>query len=507
MRVQAGATPTLSRGPASAGASYIVLHFPPQALAEQVFFQAAVPGTKAPRVPDGAPPPSAPGANENPLPPPIRARIAGESRLAFKVPDGFSVPYQLADVLAACQQLAPNVPGNALPRGQGGLVVSAAALSATSLKKLSISQRAALSSFALRNLSLQAQDGSASPVLMSRVTQVGSSLGLKLSTTKVPSVRIKPRPGLPGDTQTAIEMPWRLILAPHAGERWRHAAEPVTSPVTQRTELWHSRLVAPGADRQVHRAAAARPGAHAARGVGAHRRRFRPGQADAKRLHHRGQPAQHGWQSRTLPCHAERLRPLPDHPPVLQLLSQQLHAAAAGHPPDAAVQPGRLARRARRLGPAWPVGRGMGAPRLDGPRPLRAGGLQGLPVPLRPPRGAHQGQRAQVPQRPLGHDTHRRQPRLPAPAHVHHRARARARFRRPAAANHRRQVDAAAVPVQQRAHRHQRHARHRPAGKAWRRRSAATAKRCSGPAWAGSPSPSAAWAPTSTAGVRSSSCR
>jgi hypothetical protein len=246
MRVQAGATPTLSRGPANAGASYIVLHFPPQALAEQVFFQAAVPGTKPPRVPEGAPPPSAPRANENPLPPPIRARIAGESRLVFKVPDGFSVPYQLADVLAACQQLAPNVPGNALPRGQGGWVVSAAALSASSLAKLSVSQRAALCSFALRNLSLQAQDGSASPVLMSRVTQVGSSLGLKISTTKVPSVRIKPKPGLPGDTQTAIEMPWRLILAPHAGERWRHAAEPVTSPVTQRTELWHSRLVAPG---------------------------------------------------------------------------------------------------------------------------------------------------------------------------------------------------------------------------------------------------------------------
>jgi hypothetical protein len=246
MKVQPGSPPTLSRGPASSGASYIVLHFPPQALAEQVFFQAAVPGTQPPRVPPSAPPQSPPSANENPLPPPIRARIAGESRLVFKVPDGFSVPYQLANVLEACQQLAPNVPGNALPRSQGALVVSAAVLSAAALAKISTSQRAALSSFALRSLSLQAQDGAASPVLMSRVTQMGASIGLKMTAVKVPSVRIKPRPGLPGDTQTAIEMPWRLILAPHAGERWRHAAEPVTSPVTQRTELWHSRLVAPG---------------------------------------------------------------------------------------------------------------------------------------------------------------------------------------------------------------------------------------------------------------------
>jgi hypothetical protein len=247
MTVQAGTPPLLKRGPAGGGASYIVLHFPPQALAEQVFFQAAVPGTKPPRVPEGAPPPSAPGANETPLPPPIRARIAGESRLVFKVPDGFSVPYQLADVLAACQQLAPNVPANALPRSQGGLIVSSAVISAASLAKIGSHQRAALSSFALRSLSIEANEGAASPVLMSRVSQVGSRIGLKLAVQKIPTVRIKPRPALPGDKHTAIEMPWRLILAPHDGERWKHAALPATSPVTQRTELWHSRLVAPNA--------------------------------------------------------------------------------------------------------------------------------------------------------------------------------------------------------------------------------------------------------------------
>ena len=247
MTVQAGTPPLLKRGPASGGASYIVLHFPPQALAEQVFFQAAVPGTKLPNVPPSAPPPSAPGASETPLPPPIRARIAGESRLVFKVPDGFSVPYQLAEVLAACQQLAPNVPANALPHSQGGWVVSSTALSAASLARISTHQRAALSSFALRSLSIEANEGAASPVLLSRVSQAGANTGLKLKAERLTAVRVKPRPALPGGTQTAIEMPWRLILAPHAGERWRHAAEPVTSPVTQRTELWHSRLVAPNA--------------------------------------------------------------------------------------------------------------------------------------------------------------------------------------------------------------------------------------------------------------------
>ena len=247
MQVLAGPPPLLKRGPTSGGASYIVLHFPPQALAEQVFFQAAVPGTTTPNVPPNAPPPGDPGASETPLPPPIRARIAGESRLVFKVPDGFSVPYQLADVLAACEQLDTSVPANALPRGAGATIVSTAVVSAASIARLHSSQRAALSSFALRSLSVQAAEGPASPVLQSRVSQVGARLGLKLTAQKVSKLRIRPRPALPGDTQTAIELPWRLLLAPHAGERWRHAAEPVTSPLTQRTELWHSRLVAPNA--------------------------------------------------------------------------------------------------------------------------------------------------------------------------------------------------------------------------------------------------------------------
>jgi hypothetical protein len=38
-----------------------------------------------------------------------------------------------------------------------------------------------------------------------------------------------------------------LILSPHSAERWRHAKAPVTSPAG-RTELWHSRLVAPQPD-------------------------------------------------------------------------------------------------------------------------------------------------------------------------------------------------------------------------------------------------------------------
>ena len=64
-----------------------------------------------------------------------------------------------------------------------------------------------------------------------------------------PGIVLAPaKPGPPNATTTSIEMPWRLILSPHSGGRWRHTTGLVTSPATQRTELWHSRLVVPRAD-------------------------------------------------------------------------------------------------------------------------------------------------------------------------------------------------------------------------------------------------------------------
>jgi hypothetical protein len=44
----------------------------------------------------------------------------------------------------------------------------------------------------------------------------------------------------PGDTETAIEIPYRLILSPNDRAAWRHATAPVTH--AGRTELWHTRL-------------------------------------------------------------------------------------------------------------------------------------------------------------------------------------------------------------------------------------------------------------------------
>src|SRR5207253_4763522 len=49
-----------------------------------------------------------------------------------------------------------------------------------------------------------------------------------------PTIRV------PGGAETAIELPWWLILSPHAEAAWAHSDHVVTHDGW--TELWHTRL-------------------------------------------------------------------------------------------------------------------------------------------------------------------------------------------------------------------------------------------------------------------------
>ncbi|MDQ6683641.1 MAG: hypothetical protein M3Z16_00805 [Pseudomonadota bacterium] len=73
----------------------------------------------------------------------MRARIAGESRLAFKVPDGFDVAYTLEGLLAAIEELEPTVPANAPRPGPQLSPILFADLFTADVKKLGIAQRGA----------------------------------------------------------------------------------------------------------------------------------------------------------------------------------------------------------------------------------------------------------------------------------------------------------------------------------------------------------------------------
>jgi YVTN family beta-propeller protein len=152
--VTEGGRPRLVRKGAEHPA-FVVVHFPPQSLAEQT------PGAS----PGGAPPP---------IKPPLRGRISGRSQLAFFVPDAITeIPYTVQGLLD-WSSWQPSLVPVALPRGT-------------------------------------AQGGAVPPRIVS------------------PS------------SQTAIELPYRLMLSPDNKGAWEHAREPVRRG--DRTELWHTRLI------------------------------------------------------------------------------------------------------------------------------------------------------------------------------------------------------------------------------------------------------------------------
>jgi hypothetical protein len=246
MTVSGGAAPKLRRSGTAPGR--IILHFPPQSIAEQSFFEAEPPGYDEPADPYAhlnPPKPAPPGGSEAPGAPPVRARIAGESRIVFEVPEGFEAPWTLQGVLGAVRALEPVVAANAkarqLPPNRfrwESVVVSGA------LKAMNPRLKGRAASFTLRSRQLALSEDTASFVGR-RVEEVGSFMRpSKLGKARIPSVRIAARPANPAPGQTAIELPFRLLLSPHAGERFLHAAAPVAAP-SGRTELWHSRLTGP----------------------------------------------------------------------------------------------------------------------------------------------------------------------------------------------------------------------------------------------------------------------
>lgn len=248
----------------------LIVHFPPQSIAEQTFFQTAPPDTTNPPAPKPpAPEPDPTDGTEELTPPPVRARIAGESRLVVEVPPDTTIAYTLEGVLQALTTLPLALPANALPRAAAAttrpVVLDMTTVLQADAVHLAPAQRAALASFTLRNLRLGATaDGSAALALRvaaggaglrtlsqaerAELSRAGGALSLPGAgpVEKLPRIPLPrgPAPTPPGVRDTAIELPWHLIIAPHAGTRWRHALAPVTAP-TGHTELWHTRLVAP----------------------------------------------------------------------------------------------------------------------------------------------------------------------------------------------------------------------------------------------------------------------
>lgn len=249
------------------GVAYLILHHPPQSIADEVFYEtpaagAALASTDRPPKASQQPTPTPP-TDVNVAPPPIRARAAGESRLVFEWPNGFECNYSLEGLLQAAQTLKMNVPPGARPRAPRfqlgfGLSLWPQLKGVGSIKKRAsvrdglVSTAAlgtrvsTLNGFSLRQTQIAQRGGAAvEATLLRRLSDLSSSSDWSEVVVQPPfqALPFKPKPALPGPHQTALEIPWRLIVSPHNGEQWQHARLPVTSPGTSHTELWHTRLL------------------------------------------------------------------------------------------------------------------------------------------------------------------------------------------------------------------------------------------------------------------------
>ncbi|MEP6569924.1 MAG: hypothetical protein ABJC10_09135 [Acidobacteriota bacterium] len=236
-RLETGySTPQLVRD-VSGNPSYIAVHLQPQNIAEQAFFETAK-STYPVKPPD----PDSGEPKDDPYGPPVKARIAGPSRLVFHVPSNADpIPYTLKALLAKCGQYVMSVVPHALPPK---LPNNFAILPSKLLVNATIDE-ANIKPFmpsAQKVIKLSRNNANAIMPGKNLIAVQKDNLAIKAIIANVGLVARPPKPRAPGDYETALELPYLLILSPNIFGGWAHAQLPVTSKKAKRTELWHTRL-------------------------------------------------------------------------------------------------------------------------------------------------------------------------------------------------------------------------------------------------------------------------
>jgi hypothetical protein len=257
-----GPVPKLVR--AGEGAAYLIVGFPPQHIVEQAYFESA----EDDHLPFSPPTPSAtelaelspseqatlvalrtetPPTEEDPPDPPIPARIAGPSRLVFRVRDeDLPIDFTLEKVLGTLAQLPLSVPINALPPAEREIAAfhdlfsvpfHVSEVDQVSFRVASPVQGTIRAARALRKARLL--DIAVSPWMATGLAGRGTET---IVAEPFSGLARRPTPQPPSPEHTSIELPYRLIVSPTKDATWFHDAAPVTSETTNRTELWHTRL-------------------------------------------------------------------------------------------------------------------------------------------------------------------------------------------------------------------------------------------------------------------------
>jgi hypothetical protein len=224
LQVGPGQPPRLVRT-AGAPRPVVVVHFPPQHIAEQAFRQSE--------------------SSLEPVTFPIAAQVAGPSRLVFEVPDDMPViPFALESLLdwSRFQQIvarAAAAPPPPPPPAPSMLLLPSRELSPflKQSPELKVIPRGVPLEPAMKNLSPQLQQVQpAPPPAVSPLQQLRP--GLEAQIVLLPPPAPPKKEELPN--LTAIEAPYRLFLSPSPMGGWMHAQKPIL--LNGRTELWHTRL-------------------------------------------------------------------------------------------------------------------------------------------------------------------------------------------------------------------------------------------------------------------------
>jgi hypothetical protein len=197
---------------------YIIVHFQPQNFLERAFDEGL----------------AFTGSNE-PLKP-VDVLISGPSRVVLKVPSGSApVLYTSAGLLEALGRLQMSVVPNAVaPEPPSGLITL----------PLTVNSPSGARSIMLNVLNATRRRRE---VVARRLLGTGDGLleaGASVAAPITPAATVDPnvRPRNPFNGETALELPFRLILSPHASGGWAHNKTAEQSLKNGRHELWHTRL-------------------------------------------------------------------------------------------------------------------------------------------------------------------------------------------------------------------------------------------------------------------------
>ncbi|UCC64445.1 MAG: hypothetical protein JSV36_05135 [Anaerolineae bacterium] len=248
------------------------------------------------------PDPDESSGDKPPEPPPIQALLSGWSRLVFRVPnERLPLQWTLDELLNVMGEFELSVPANALPPKE--LRVQLRDLFVSALAKAKLVEPGILDEIGILPGAFSSTRGASEMISAERITPgsasdpgtavpsqrsraatvqhvltprgggqviavararrklrtLGNQFGAAgltgadtldiheklvddLVALPIAPILLRPEPGPPTATQTALELPYHIILSPNRFGAWIHRKGPMTSEETGHTELWHTRL-------------------------------------------------------------------------------------------------------------------------------------------------------------------------------------------------------------------------------------------------------------------------